>query len=119
VDLAVLPFMVVTTIPITRGNVFKTVIIAGGLLVGNNLSPLFTKAAIQAQFNMPSGATQISSICDGSNPLNWLMVKLMNNGFSIAILIAIFFLFLYFYKKYEKSWGIIAGASKEYLEKSE
>jgi len=68
---------------------------------------------------MPSGATQISSICDGSNPLSWLIVKLMNNGFSIAILIAIFFLFLYFYKKYEKSWGIIAGASKEYLEKSE
>ncbi len=124
VDLAVLPFMVVMTIPVTRGNIFKTVIIgtviiAGGLLVGTNLSPLFTKAAIQAQFNMPSGVTQISSICDGSNPLSWLIVKLMNNGFSIAILIAIFFLFLYFYKKYEKGWGKIAGASKEYLEKSE
>jgi len=37
----------------------------------------------------------------------------------VIIPFAIFFLFLYFYKKYEKSWGIIAGASKEYLEKSE
>ena len=124
VDLAVLPFMVVMTIPITRGNVLKTVIIGtviitGGLLIGTNLSPLFTKAAIQAQFNMPSGATQISSICDGSNPLSWLIVKLMDKSFGIAILIAIFFLFLYFYKKHEKGWEKIAGASKEYLEKSE
>jgi len=37
----------------------------------------------------------------------------------VIIPFTIFFLFLYFYKKYEKSWGIIAGASKEYLEKSE
>lgn len=115
VDLAVLPFMVVMTIPVTRGNIFKTVIIGtviitGGLLVGTNLSPLFTKAVIQAQFNMPSGATQISSICDGSNPLSWLIVKLMNNGFNIAILIAIFFLFLYFYKKYEKRLGNNCGS---------
>jgi len=67
---------------------------------------------------MPSGATQISSICDGSNPLSWLIVKLMDKSFGIAILIAIFFLFLYFYKKYENGWEKIAGASKEYLEKS-
>jgi len=89
------------------------------LLIETNLSPLFTKATIQTQFNMPSGATQISSICDGSNPLSWLIVKFMNNGFGIIMLIAIFFLFLYFYKKQEKSWGIIVVASKEYLEKSE
>lgn len=95
------------------------ILIAGGLLVGTNLSPLFTKAAIQAQFNMPSGANQISSICDGSNPLSWLIVKLMSNGFGITMLIAIFFLFLYLYKKHEKTLEIIAGASKEYLEKSE
>jgi len=35
------------------------------------------------------------------------------------MLIAIFFLFLYFYKKYENDWGKNAGASKKYLEKSE
>lgn len=124
VDLAVLPFMVVMTIPITRGNILKTVIIGtfiiwGGLLIGSNLSPLFTKAAIQAQFKMPATATRISSICDGSNPLSWMIVKLMNSGVGIAILIVIFFVFLYFYRKHREAWERIAGASKEYLEKSE
>ena len=120
VDLAVLPFMVVMTIPITKGNILKTVIIGtfiiwGGLLVGTNLSPLFTKAAIQAQFSMPSGATQVSSICDGSNPLSWLIVKLMGNGTGIGILVVISFLFLLLYRKYRKGWEKIAGASEEYL----
>lgn len=124
VDLAVLMYMVVITILITHRNILKIiiigrVIITGGFLIETNLSLLFTKATIQTQFNMPSGATQISSICDGSNPLSWLIVKFMNNGFGIIMLIAIFFLFFYFYKKHEKSWGIIVGASKEYLEKSE
>jgi len=49
--------------------VFKTaiigiIIIVVGLLVGTNLLPLFTKATIQAQFNIPSGVNQISSICE-------------------------------------------------------
>jgi len=124
VDLAVLPFMVVMTIPITRGNILKTVIIgtfiiAVGLLIGTNLSPLFTQAAIQAQFSMPATATQVSSICDGSNPLTWMIVKLMNSVVGIVILLVIFFAFLYFYRKHRKALEITAGASKEYLEKSE
>ncbi len=124
VDLAVLPFMVVMTIPITKGNILKTVIIGtviilGGLLIGTNLSPLFTKAAIQAQFKMPSGATQISSICDGSNPLSWLIVKLMGSTTGIIALIVAFFIFLFAYRKGKKSWERLAGASSEYLENYE
>ena len=124
VDLAVLPFMVVMTIPITRGNVLKTVIIGtfiiwGGLLIGSNLSPLFTKAAIQAQFKMPASTTQISSICDGSNPLSWMITKLMNSGIGIAILVIIFAAFVYFYRKHRKAWEKLAGASEEFLNKTE
>jgi PTS system galactitol-specific IIC component len=117
VDLAVLPFMVVMTVPITKGNILKTVIIgtiiiAVGLLIGTNLSPLFTKAAIQAQFKMPSNATQISSICDGSNPLTWLIVKLINSWYGVVILFAILVLFLYFYKTHRQTWEKIAGATE-------
>ncbi len=123
VDLAVLPFMVVMTIPITRGNILKTVIIgtviiAVGLLIGTNLSPLFTKAAIQAQFKMPSSATQISSICDGSNPLTWFIVKFMNSWYGIVALFVVFFVFLYFYRKHRKTWEIIAGATEKALEEN-
>jgi len=115
VDLAVLPFMVVMTIPITRGNILKTVIIgtiiiAVGLLIGTSLSPLFTKAAIQAQFKMPSNATQISSICDGSNPLTWFIVKLINSWYGVVILLVVLVLFLYFYRTHSKVWEKIAGA---------
>jgi PTS system galactitol-specific IIC component len=118
VDLAVLPFMVVMTIPITRGNILKTVIIgtviiAIGLLIGTNLSPLFTKAAIQAQFKMPSSATQISSICDGSNPLTWFIVKLMNSWYGVATLFIVLFVFLYFYRKHRVTWERLAGSREE------
>jgi PTS system galactitol-specific IIC component len=118
VDLAVIPFMVVMAVPITRGNILKTVIvgtviIAGGLLIGTGLSPLFTKAAIQAQFQIPSGVTQISSICDGSNPLTWMIVKLMNNWGGIVVLFAIFIVFVYFYRKHRKAWEKIAGSLEE------
>ncbi len=118
VDLAVLPFMVVMAIPVTRGNILKTVIIgtviiAIGLLIGTNLSPLFTKAAIDAQFEMPSGTTQISSICDGSNPLTWFIVKLMNSWVGIVILIIIALAFALLYRRNRKAWEKIAGAKVE------
>ncbi|MGC8979394.1 PTS galactitol transporter subunit IIC [Caldisericum sp.] len=114
-DLAVIPFMVVMTVPITRGNILKTVIIgtiiiAFGLLIGTNLSPLFTKAAIDAQFSIPSGTTQISSICDGSNPLTWLIVKLMMNPIGIVALIVGWAVFVFFYRKHRLAWEKIAGS---------
>ncbi|EQK46778.1 PTS family galactitol (Gat) porter component IIC domain protein [Clostridioides difficile P77] len=34
--------------------------------------------ALNASFKMPEGATMISSICDGANPLSWVFVKVMN-----------------------------------------
>ncbi|MEM3573784.1 MAG: PTS transporter subunit IIC [Nitrososphaeria archaeon] len=117
-DLAVIPFMVVMTVPITRGNILKTVIIgtviiAFGLLIGTNLSPLFTKAAISAQFNIPAGTTQISSICDGSNPLTWFIVKLMQSPVGIVTLIVLWALFVFFYRKHRKAWEKIAGSVED------
>lgn len=81
-DLATIPFMVAMVAPITRGNVFRSVligiiVIAVGLLIATNVSPLHTQAAIDAAFKFPEGATNISSICDGANPLTWILLKLM------------------------------------------
>ena len=96
-DLAVIPFSLVMLIPITKGNVFRTFIIgfinmAVGLLIATNLAPLHTQMAIDANFTMPPGATMISSICDGANPLSWLFTRLMSIpfiGVSILAVIAI------------------------------
>ena len=94
-DLAVIPFSLVMLMPITKGNVFRTFIIgfinmAVGLLIATNLAPLHTQMAIDANFTMPPGATMISSICDGANPLSWLFTRLMSIPFvGVAILAVI------------------------------
>lgn len=81
-DLAVIPFMLVMVVPITRGNVLRTFIIGFltvgvGLLIATNLAPLFTDMAVNASFQMPEGATMISSLCDGANPLSWAFTRIM------------------------------------------
>lgn len=81
-DLAVIPFALVMVVPITKGDVFRTFVIGlfivtAGLLIATNLAPLHTECAINASFQMPEGATMISSICDGANPLTWAITRLM------------------------------------------
>lgn len=80
-SLAGLPFMFVLVTPLARGDFFRTfiigiIIVAAGLLIGTNISPLFTEAALAAKFTIPNGATMISSIDYGSSPLPWIIVKL-------------------------------------------
>ena len=80
-SLAGLPFMFVLITPLARGDFFRTfvigVIVVGvGLLIGTNISPLFTEAALAAKFAIPDGARLISSIDYGSSPLPWIIVKL-------------------------------------------
>lgn len=81
-DLTTIPTMVAMIAPICRGNVFRTsiigiIVIAAGLLIATNLAPYHTQAAIDAAFQFPEGATSISSICDGANPLTWVIIKMM------------------------------------------
>lgn len=80
-DLATIPFALVLIIPVTKGNVFRTlviaiVIMAAGLLIATNMAAVHTKMAIESGFELPAGANLISSICDGANPMSWLFTKL-------------------------------------------
>ncbi|RLF05142.1 MAG: PTS sugar transporter subunit IIC, partial [Thermoprotei archaeon] len=118
-DLATIPFMVAMIAPITRGNIVRgviigTVVIFIGLMIATGIAPLQTSAAIDAQFTMPENATQISSICDGANPLTWLLLtfgKLAGwIGWGIAVII--FGVILYLYKQHESAWEIAAGGPK-------
>lgn len=64
-DLAVIPFSLVLVTPITKGNVFRNLIIgllivSCGLLIATNLAPLHTQLAINANFKMPEGKAMIS-----------------------------------------------------------
>ncbi|HAO61712.1 MAG TPA: PTS galactitol transporter subunit IIC [Erysipelotrichaceae bacterium] len=94
-DLAVLPFLFVLVVPITKGDLFRTLvvgifIVVTGLWIATGIAPLLTEAAIAANFTMPVGATLISSIADGASPLSWAFVQLMNfKWVGLAVLAAI------------------------------
>jgi PTS system galactitol-specific IIC component len=82
-DLAVLPFLFVLVVPITKGDLFRTLvvgifIVVTGLWISTGIAPLLTEAAVASNFTLPSGATLISSIADGSSPLSWAFVQIMN-----------------------------------------
>lgn len=92
-DLSVLPYMFVLIIPLVGGNGFRALItgivcLVGGLYISTNLAPSFTEVAKSVQFAIPKGATTISSICDGANPLSWVLVKAHSMGV-IGIVIAV------------------------------
>ena len=91
-DLAVIPWMFVLITPVVRNNGFRgifigLIVLTVGLYIATDLSPLITTAASNVQFDM-GGAAAISSICDGANPLTWLIVRIggIANGLGLAII---------------------------------
>jgi PTS system galactitol-specific IIC component len=118
-DLAVIPFMVAMIAPITRGNIVRgviigTIVIAVGLVLGTTIASLHTAAAIDAQFDMPAGATQIASICDGTNPLTWLLLNFSRIGGWIGwfIAVVVFGVIVFLYKRNSTAWEIAAGGPR-------
>lgn len=80
VDLSVIPYMFVLIVPIVNGNGFRAIVIgivnlSLGLLLATRLAPIITQCAAASDFQVAANTT-ISSICDGANPLTWLMVRL-------------------------------------------
>lgn len=95
-DLSVLPYMFVLIVPLVGGNGFRALItgivcLVGGLYISTDLAPSITAVAKSVKFAIPSGAATISSICDGANPLSWILVKAHSGivGVIIAVVIAI------------------------------
>ena len=91
VDLAVIPYMFVLITPIVHENGFRgllvgIVVLACGLYIATDLSPLITAAAANVGFDM-GGAAAISSICDGANPLTWLLIRGGSIGGGIGLVV--------------------------------
>lgn len=82
-DLATIPFVVAFIVGAARGNIVHSVIvgtimIAISLYIATDVAPIFTDMATNAQFEMPEGSTQISSIDQGGNIVNWVIYKLFS-----------------------------------------
>lgn len=119
-DLAVIPFLVCMTAPITRGNVVRIIIIGAiviaiGFYIGTAGAELFTRAAIDAKFSMPAGATQISSICDGFNFLTFVLMAAARalSFIGVVVILAILVAVMAIYRRNSKAWEVAAGGPSE------
>jgi len=79
-DLATIPFIVAFIVGAARGNIVHSVIvgtimIAISLYIATDVAPIFTQMAENADFSMPEGSAQISSIDQGGNIVNWIIFK--------------------------------------------
>src|SRR5699024_2929463 len=82
-DLATIPFIVAFIVGAARGNIVHsvivgTVMIAIYLYIATDVAPIFTDIATNASFEKPEGTTQISSIDQGGNIVNWVIYKLFS-----------------------------------------
>lgn len=80
-DLATIPFIVAFIVGAARGNIVHSVIvgtimIATSLYLATDVAPLFTQMAMEGNFTMPEDSAQISSIDQGGNLINWIIVRL-------------------------------------------
>lgn len=90
-DLACIPYMLVLITPIVNENGFRgllvgVVVLIVGFYIATDLSPLITTAAANVNFDM-GGAAAISSICDGANPLTWIIARVgaLGNGIGLVV----------------------------------
>lgn len=79
-DLASIPFYIAFIVAHNKGNIFKTVItgsimMAISLYMATNFAPVYTKMMEEANFAIPEGVSQMSSITSGGSLLNWLLLK--------------------------------------------
>ncbi|RKD69716.1 PTS system IIC component (Gat family) [Sinobaca qinghaiensis] len=79
-DLATIPFIVAFIVGAAKGNIVHSVMvgsvmIAISLYLATDVASTFTMMAENADFNMPEGTTQISSIDQGGNVINWIIYR--------------------------------------------
>lgn len=79
-DLATIPFYMAFIVGFRKGNIVHsvitgTILIAISLFMATNFADVHTAMMANADFNMPNGMTQISSLDMGGNLFNWLILK--------------------------------------------
>ncbi|MCW3156508.1 PTS galactitol transporter subunit IIC [Micropruina sonneratiae] len=119
VDLATIPFIVAMMVPIFRGNIIRSVIggaivIGLGLFIATATAASFTQIAASSGFELPTGATQISSLVDGANPLTGLFFGLASlGGWTIGLLAVLALAFAYWVSTVEKKRDVARAAAEQ------
>lgn len=120
-DLAVIPFVVALFAPLMKGNIVR-MIVAGtlelivGFYIATSMAPFFTQAAVDAGYEIPEGAVQITSIADGFLWPGWLftnLTKWLGGAVGLLIILVLLGVAWFFFKKNPKAWEKAAGAPVE------
>jgi PTS system galactitol-specific IIC component len=120
-DLAIIPFVVALFAPLMKGNIVRMIVagtleLAVGFYIATSMAPIFTQAAVNAGFEMPAGAVEITSIGDGFLWPVWLftnLTKWLGGAIGLAIIAVLLAVVWFFYMKNQKAWEQIAGAPVE------
>lgn len=117
-NLAVMASMIVLS---TKGNVFRSVIIAipvmiGDLYISSAIAPFITKMAKDVKFSFPEGSSgQVSSFLDGGNPLRYWLLQIFSGNIIALILIPVIGVVIFYIYKltYKQTHLIEEGSSNE------
>ncbi|MDN6641277.1 MAG: PTS galactitol transporter subunit IIC [Tetragenococcus sp.] len=80
-DLASIPFYVAFITAHNKGNIFKTVLTGTIMMIltlymATNFASVYTEMMNAANFNIPQGVSQMSSITSGGSLLNWIVLQI-------------------------------------------
>ncbi len=120
-DLAIIPFVVALFAPLMKGNIVRMIVagtleLAVGFYIATSMAPIFTQAAVNAGFEMPPGAVEITSIGDGFLWPVWLftnLTKWLGGAIGLAIIAVLLGVVWFFFMKNQKAWEQAAGAPVE------
>lgn len=125
-DLPAMPFMVIGAIAVFRGNILSslftgTIWFSLSHLIATDIAPLFTQAAVNAGVEMAEGATYIVSWAIAANPILYVVYKAFAVAgplkfLTIGIVIAVYLVALIHFKKNQRTWFKVAGATDEFLD---
>jgi len=121
VDLVGFPWFVAMMTPVTHGNIFKNVIIGTLYLVLGNwiitkMTPLFTKAAIAANWNMAKGVVGINAGSEGISWIHYVIYHAMKSPIAIILVFVVYGLTIFFFKKHKQAWYRATGYITEKVE---
>lgn len=124
-DIAAIPFMVIGLTCVFQGDILKSTIcgtIYGSLahLIASDMAELFTNAATTAGFALSEGQAYVGSWLVSAQPPLWIFYKCFSASGSlkyilIAVLVALYVVAIFHFKKHRAGWYKFFGASDEFV----
>ncbi len=113
-DLLGFPWFISMITAVTKGNIFKNVIIGTiyltiGNLIITAITPLFTQVAVSAGFEMPAGVAGIGAGSEGISWIHYVIYNAMNYWWLIIVLVAVYAFAVWHFKTHKKAWHKAAG----------